>query len=162
MAQKVFNAENGSFYIDVKGLKDLVDWAKKADPEFKKAMNKGLKAAAQPVLQRAKSKATAIQDDGTYKNSLTISQRKNGSQYLLRSTDPAAPVKEYARPGAKTRTSKGTKLADSRLRMRSGVGVPHRANAPRVMVPAVNESADEVMARMENAIADVLKEAENG
>lgn len=162
MAQKVFDANHGSFYIDIEGLKDLVDWAKKADPELKKAMNKGLKTASKPVLARAKANASAIQDDGTYKNSLTISQRKSGSQYLLRSTDPAAPVKEYARPGAKTRTSKGTKLADARLRMHSGVGVPHRANAPRVMIPAVNDSADEVMSLMENAIAEVLKEAENG
>lgn len=157
-----YSAADGSYYVEIEGLQDLMKWAKDADKDLKKAMSKGLKTAATPVLEKARANAQVIADDGTFAQSLSISQRKNGSQYVLRSTDPAAPVKEYARIGAKTRTSKGTPLADARLAKRSGVGVPLRANAPRVMIPAINDSVDEVKAQMEKAINEVLEEAGRG
>jgi hypothetical protein len=40
------------------------------------------------------------------------------------------------------------------------VGVPRRANQPRVMVPAVNDSVDEVKSRIDAKLEQVLRRAD--
>lgn len=151
------------YTIEVKGLDDLLNWLHHANPKLEKAMRDGLSDAMQPVLRRARANAKHIQDDATYAESLSIAQRKRGVQYVLKSTDPNAPVKEFAHEGAvmiKSRTS--TERSRKMVAAHSRVGVPHRANAPRVMIPAVEDSADEVRERIEERMAIILKEAENG
>lgn len=149
---------NGSFGIEIRGLDDLMRFLKQADPALQKAMRKGLKeAVSDPVLTDARRRANAIADDGTFAASLSVTSRANGASWLLKSDDEAGPVKEYAHKGARTRSSKGTPRADARLRMRSGVGVPLRANPPRAMVPAVNENVEEVKSRIDEALAKVLE-----
>lgn len=147
--------------VHIEGLRSLLRFLDHADEQLAAALRDGLRQSAQPVLSRARARAQAIQDDGTFAASLSIASRKKGSQWVLKSRDPQAGVKEFARHGAITRTSKGTPLANARLRARSGVGVPLRANAPRAMVPAVNESAPEVASSVERALAAVL-EARHG
>lgn len=151
------SGEFGNFAVHIDGLSSLMRHLKESDPKLRKATAEGLKEAAQPVLTKARANASRIADDGTYRQSLAITTRRNGANIVLKSTDPAAPVKEFARLGAKTITSKGTPLANARLRKRSGVGVPRRAYAPRVMVPAVNDSTDEVMLRIQRRLARVLE-----
>lgn len=161
--EQVFFASGsfGNYSVHIKGLKSLLDYLKTADPKLEKAMKKSLKESGAPVLQKARANASSIADGGAYSSSLSLGTKsgKGTFQVLLKSSDEVAGVKEFARKGARTVTSKGTPLADARLRKRSGVGVPLRANAPRAMVPAVNDSADEVQARMEAALETVLKEA---
>lgn len=142
-----------SYTVEVKGLDSLLNWLAHADKKLEKAMRAGLKDAMTPVLDRARANARRIQDDGTFAGSLSIASRKSGVQYVLKSTDPNAGVKEFARTGAVGRTEKwhGKRI-----------GVPHRANKPRVMVPAVEDSADEVRKRIDERLEDVLKEAERG
>lgn len=152
-----------SYTVEVKGLDSLLNWLRHSNPKLEKAMRKGLKDAMSPVLDRARANAKHIQDDATYAESLSVATRKSGAQYVLKSTDPNAPVKEFARPGAvmvksRTNTERSRKMVAAHAR----VGVPHRANAPRVMVPAVEDSADEVRERIEECMARVLKEAERG
>ncbi len=151
------------YTVEVKGLDSLLNWLRHADPKLEKAMRKGLKDAMEPVLRRARANAKHIQDDATYAESLAIASRKKGAQYVLKSTDPNAPVKEFARPGAvmvKSRTN--TERSRKMVAAHAKVGVPRRANAPRVMVPAVQDSAKEVRERIEECMAKVLKEVENG
>lgn len=143
--------------IHVDGLSALLRFLDHADADLEQALKDGLRDAAQPVLSRARANARSIQDDGTFANSLSIASTKKGARWVLRSRDRQAGVKEFARPGAVTRTSKGTPLADARLAKRSGVGVPLRANAPRAMVPAVNDSAPEVAYRVQMALERVLE-----
>ena len=146
MSRNVFTG----YTVEVKGLDDLINWIKHADPKLEKAMKKGLKEATEPVLKRARANANAIQDDATFRDSLSIASRKSGAQYVLKSDDVAAGVKEFAREGAVYRRNANRR-----------VGVPHRANQPRVMVPAVEESADEVRDRIDACLAAVLDEAGN-
>lgn len=160
--EQVFFASGsfGNYSVQIKGLKSLLDWLKTADPKLEKAMKKSVRESSAPVLQKARANASSLADDGTYAGSLSIGTKsaKGAFQVLLKSSDEAAGVKEFAGRGARTVTSKGTPLADARLRKHSGVGVPRRANAPRAMVPAVNDSADEVQTRMEAAIKAILDE----
>lgn len=149
MSRTVFTG----YTVRVEGLDSLLRWMKDANPKLQRAFKKGLKEAMNPVLERARANAKRIQDDGTYAGSLAVASRKGGAQYVLKSTDPNAGVKEFAKPGAVGRTAK--------WRGRH-VGVPHRANKPRVMVPAVADSADEVQDRIDERLAEVLKEVENG
>lgn len=149
--------------VEVKGLDDLLAWLGHADAKLEKAMRKGLKEAASPVLEKARANARSIMDDGTYAGSLSIASRASGRQYVLKSTDPQAGVKEFAREGAvmvqsRAHTERSRRMVANRAR----VGVPHRANKPRVMVPAVDDSADEVRERIGTCIEDVLKEAGRG
>ncbi len=151
------------YTIQVKGLESLMKWLKQANPKLEKALKKALKEAMNPVLDRARANARRIQDDATYAESLAVASRKGGVQYVLKSTDPNAPVKEFARPGAvmvksRTNTERSRKMVAEHAR----VGVPRRANAPRVMVPAVADSADEVRQRIDERMARVLKEVESG
>lgn len=149
--------------VEVRGLDSLVNWLHHADPKLERAMRAGLKEAASPVLDRARKNAVRIQDDGTYAGSLSIASRKGGSQYVLKSTDPQAGVKEFARRGAvMVKSRSGTERSRRMVAAHARVGVPRRANAPRAMVPAVRDSADEVRRRMEERIERVLKEVENG
>ena len=151
------------YAVEVKGLDELMNWLKHADPKLEKAMRKGLKEAVEPVLEKARANAKRIQDDGTYAGSLAIASRKGGVQYVLKSTDPNAPVKEFAREGAvMVKSRAGTERSRMMVARHARVGVPHRAHQPRVMVPAVQESADEVRSRIEERMAEVLKEAERG
>ena len=148
----------GGFSVRIDGLRDLMSFLKESDPRLHKAMKRGLKeAASTPVLADARRRANAIADDGTFAGSLSVTSRANGSSWLLKSDDEAAPVKEFARKGARTRSSKGTPRADARLRMRSGVGVPMRANPPRAMVPSVDENVEEIKSRIDEALAKALE-----
>ena len=140
---------------------------------MQRALKKGLKESMDPVLQKARANGRYIQDDGTYAESLSIASRSGGAQYILKSTDVAAGVKEFAKPGATRLVGKGSRSSTQRARKYAGqglgpglravrVGVPHRANKPRVMIPAVEDSAKEVEDRVDKCLAEVLKEVENG
>lgn len=149
---------NFNYFVQVQGLDTLMRFLKDANPRMRKAVQDGLKDAAQPVLTRARANAKKIADDGTYSNSLSL---RSGTKraVLLRSNDVAAPVKEFARLGA-TYVPKPTDKRRNARKMRSfPVGVPRRANAPRVMVPAVNDSANEVRSRIEKKLEEVLGKA---
>lgn len=151
------------YTVRVEGLDSLMRWLKESDPKMNKALRKGLKEAANPVLEKARANARRIQDDGTYASSLSIASRANGAQYVLKSTDPNAGVKEFAHQGAvmvrsRTNTERSRRMVAAHAR----VGVPHRANQPRVMVPAVEDSAGEVRDRIDECLAAVLKEVEHG
>lgn len=151
------------YTVEVKGLDELLNWLRHSNPKLEKAMRKGLKDAMSPVLERARANARRIQDDATYADSLSVASRKSGAQYVLKSTDPNAPVKEFAREGAvMVRSRTNTERSRKMVAAHAKVGVPHRANAPRVMVPAVQDSADEVRERIEESIEKVLKEAGRG
>lgn len=149
--------------VQVEGLDSLLRWMKESDPKMQKALRKGLKESMEPVLQKARANGRYIQDDGTYAESLSIASRAGGAQYVLKSTDPQAGVKELANPGAvmvtnRAKTERSTRMVANHAK----VGVPHRANKPRVMIPAVESSAKEVEDRIDKCLADVLKEVENG
>lgn len=151
------------YTVKVEGLDSLMRWMKDANPKMQRALRRGLKEAADPVLQKARANAKRIQDDGTYASSLSIASRAGGAQYVLKSTDPNAGVKEFAREGAVMVTNRAhTERSARMVANRSKVGVPHRANQPRVMVPAVADSADEVRDRIDERLAEVLKEVEHG
>ena len=161
------------YTVQVEGLDSLLRWMKESDPKMQKALRKGLKESMEPVLQKARANGRYIQDDGTYAESLSIASRASGAQYVLKSTDVAAGVKEFAKPGATRLVGKGARSSTQRARKYAGqslapglravrVGVPHRANKPRVMIPAVEGSAQEVEDRIDKCLADVLKEVENG
>ena len=169
MSRTVFTG----YTVKVEGLDSLMRWMKDANPKLHKAMRKGLKEASKPVLEKARANAHFIADDGTYANSLSLGTRKGGTEYVMKSTDVAAGVKEFAKPGAVRLVGKGARSSTQRARLRAGlaigpglrtvrVGVPHRANPPRVMVKAVEDSADEVKDRVDECLARVLKEVENG
>lgn len=143
--------------IQVKGLDDLLFFLRNSDKEMNAAMRHGLKEAAQPVLQRARANASTIQDDGTMKGSLSIAARRSGAEIVLRSTDEAAGVKEFANQGAVYATKWGDRRQNARKMRMFPVGVPHRANAPRVMVPAVEKSRDEVLRKLDRCLEDALE-----
>lgn len=153
------SGEFGNFAIQIDGLSTLMAFLKTANPELQKGMRKGLKEAVQPVLVRARGKAAAFADDGTYAASLSVGSRANGATWVLKSSDEAAGVKEFAHIGAKTISTKGTPRANARYRMHSGVGVPRRAHAPRAMVSAVNEETENVKSRIDACLAQVLEGA---
>lgn len=161
------------YTVKVEGLDSLLKWMKESDPKMQRALKKGLKESMDPVLQKARANGRYIQDDGTYAESLSIASRSGGAQYILKSTDVAAGVKEFAKPGATRLVGKGSRSSTQRARKYAGqglgpglravrVGVPHRANKPRVMIPAVEDSAKEVEDRVDKCLAEVLKEVENG
>lgn len=157
------SGEFGNLAVHIDGLSDVLKFLKKADPELEKAVFSALKESASPVLSKARSLASRIAGDGTFRNSLSITSKKAQCQVLLRSSDPAAGVKEFAHPGAKTRSARsGSALAKARLLRRSGVGVPRKAGQPRVMVPAVNDSIEDVKARIEDALERTLERGLDG
>lgn len=152
----------GNFAVQVDGLSGLQAWFKEADPKMKRALTRTLKDVSQPVLRRARANAEKIADDGTMKSSLSIATRKSGAEIVLKSTDPAAGVKEFAHLGARYSVSPSDKRANARKMGTFPVGVPRRTYAPRVMVPAVNDSTDEIESRVYDEIDRVLAEAANG
>lgn len=150
---------NFNYSVSIEGLDSLMRFLKTADPELRKAIQQGLKEAAQPVLTRARANAQRIADDGTYANSLSIRSRANGN-VVLRSNDEAAGVKEFARRGATYKPKPTDKRRNARKMASFPVGVPRRANQPRVMVPAVNDSVDEVKSRIDAKLEQVLRRAD--
>lgn len=159
MSRTVFTG----YTVRVEGLDSLLRWMKEANPKLQKALRRGLKEAMSPVLEKARANARRIQDDGTYAASLAVASRKSGAQYVLKSTDPNAGVKEFARQGAvMVRSRANTERSRRMVAAHARVGVPHRANQPRVMVPAVADSAGEVRSRIEERLAEALKEVDNG
>lgn len=153
---------NGQLKIHIEGLKELIQWLKESDPKLKRGLAKGLKQAAQPVLQKARANASRIADDGTYAASLSISARQNGAQILLKSSDPQAGVKEFAHVGSRYAVKSTDKRRNARKMRYFPVGASRRANPPRVMVPAVNDSVEIVKENISQALEEVLKEASNG
>lgn len=150
---------NFNYVVRIEGIDTLMRFLKESDPQLRKALQQGLKDAAQPVLTKARANAQRIADDGTFASSLSIRAYANGG-IRLRSNDEAAGVKEFAHRGA-TYKPKATDRRQNARRMRSfPVGVPKRANAPRVMVPAVNDSVDEVKTRIEMRLEQVLGRAD--
>lgn len=146
MAKTVFTGKT----VQVKGLDSLLRWMGKANPKLQRAFKRALKEAVSPVLDRARANARRIADDGTFAESMSVASRASGAQYVLKSDDVAAGVKEFARPGAVRRRGEG--------RGRVRVGVPRRANKPRAMVKAVEDSAEEVQERIDERLAEVLDE----
>ncbi len=145
-------------YIFIDGLEELITFLKSADPKLKRGVQKSLKEAMSPVLTKARANASAIADDGTYSSSLSVASRRGGMSYVLKSTDPAAGVKEFARRGATYRPKSTDKRRNARKMRSFPVGVPRRANAPRVMVRAVEDSTDEILNRIDSALEQVLEE----
>lgn len=150
---------NFNYSVSIDGLDSLMRFLKDSDPQMRKALQKGLKDAAQPVLARARANAQRIADDGTYANSLSIRSRESGG-IVLRSNDVAAGVKEFARRGATYRPKPSDKRRNARKMRSFPVGVPKRANQPRAMVPAVNDSVEEVKARINAKLEEVLRRAD--
>lgn len=147
--------------VHVEGLDTLMKWLGNSEPDMRKALQEGMRESAQPVLTTARANARAIADDGTFEKSMSVRAYANG-RLKLASNDPAARVKEFANLGAVTRSSKGTPLAEARLRKRSGVGVPRRGNPPRVMYRALDAEIGAVAQRIEEKLAEVLEGANNG
>lgn len=144
--------------VEVKNLEETLNWLAHVDPKMQKALKKGLKEAMSPVLEKARANARKIQDDGTYSESLSVAQRKSGVEWVLKSTDPQAGVKEFAKPGAVVvRSRTNSKRSRTMLALHSRIGVP-RGLPPRVMVPAVEASENEVRDRIDAAMAEVLNE----
>ncbi len=154
----VSTSQSGSYYtqrVEVQNIDTLLRWFSKVDPELEAAVKDGLKEAAEPVLTAARAHARAIASDGTFANSLSLRVYKRGV-VKLKSTDVAAGVKEFAKRGAKTRTSKGTPLANARLAKKSGVGVP-AGDPPRAMCKAINENINAVANNIEDRLDRVLR-----
>lgn len=158
MNTETFITGSGDYYvshINIEGLDDLLKWFAKVNPELEKAVKDGLKEAAQPILTAARANASAIRDDGTFAASMRLTATKRG-QVRLRSSDEAAGVKEFAKRGAVTLTSKGTPLASARLAKKSGVGVPS-GQPPRAMYKAINANIETVEERMAETLDRILR-----
>ncbi len=149
----------GGAFVQVEGLASLMRHFKNVDPRLKRAFQKALKESVSPVLEKARANASSISLNGTYAGSLSIASRKGGSMYVLKSTDPAAGVKEFARQGATYRPKPTDKRRNARSMASFPVGVPRRANAPRAMIPAVDDSTEEIVERIDAALADVMDQA---
>lgn len=148
-----FDVEARGNLVQIKGFKDLMASLKRADVELAAGLGAALTAAAEPMRADAERRARSIADDGTYASSIGLVMRKLGVSLV--STDPAAPVKEFARRGARTLTSKGTPLAQARLARKSGVGVPAGA-PPRAMYAAVEDGVDAAVEATRAAVQAVL------
>ncbi len=148
--------KNGLFQVQIEGLKETIENLRTVNAKGANIVEKAIQDSGSSVLSTARSKASVIALTGAFGSSLSIKKTKSG--IFLRSNDEAAGVIEFAKHGAKTRTSKGTPRADARLRKHSGVGVPRRASNPRVLVPAVNEN----VLRIQDAVATALERALNG
>lgn len=145
--------------ISIDGLSSLMRFLETSDPRMQKAIRDGLKEAASPILTRGRANGRAIADDGTYAESLSISVTSRGN-IKFRSTDPAAGVKEFARVGATYVPSPADKRRNARKMRRFPVGVPRRANPPRVMIPAVEDSVEDVKTRIDLKLEEVLRRAD--
>lgn len=143
----------GNFVVQMEGLDVLMRALAQSDEAAQQGIKSGLERAGRPVLAQARANARRIADDGTFAARMSIRFRANASRMVLYNSDPAAAVKEFAKRGAKTITSKGSPRADARLRMRSGVGVPLRADAPRAMIPAVNANVETTRALLDAEVS---------
>lgn len=143
----------GNFVVQMEGLDVLMRAFAQSDKAAQQGIKSGLERAGRPVLSQARANARRIADDGTFAAKMSIRFRANASRMVLYNNDPAAGVKEFAKRGARTITSKGTPRADARLRMRSGVGVPRRAGAPRAMIPAVNSNVETTSALIDAEVS---------
>lgn len=154
----------GNLAISIEGLKPLIDGLKAADPQMEKAAKKAIKESGDVVLKAARANATSIADDGTYAASLSLGtrSRKESFEVVLKSSDPAAGVKEFAHLGARYAPKPTDKRQNARGMMSFPVGVPRRAYAPRAMVPAINDNVDATLERIDAALADVLGMVANG
>lgn len=146
---------NWNYAVHVEGLSDWMKYLKTTDTGLRRILQTGLKEAAQPALTRARANAQKIADDGTFAKSLSIRTRVTGA-VVLASNDVAAGVKEFAHKGATYRPKPSDKRRNARKMSSFPVGVPKRANQPRVMVPAVNDSIEEIKDRIEVKIQEVL------
>lgn len=148
----------GNWVVQIDGLGSLISYMGLLDEGADKSLIDALKDAGTPALSRARAYANTLSDDGTYAGSLRIVFRKANYEVGLQSTDQAARVKEFARIGAKTLTSKGTPLANARLAKKSGVGVPRKVPmTPRAMVPAVNAAFNDVWRNVNDTLDKLLR-----
>lgn len=138
--------------VKVEGLNDLMRNLKLTNANGERIVKAAIKESGSMVLATARAKASAISSSGAFQSTLSIKDAGKGIK--LSSTDEAAGVIEFAKRGAKTRTSKGTARANARLAAHSGVGVP-RGMQPRSMVPAVNENT----LAIQNKVAFALERA---
>lgn len=149
-----------SYFVNIENIDSTMAFLRKSDKKMYKALRKGLRKSAQPLLQSARANATAIMDDGTMRDSLRISIRANGT-VLLRSTDEAAKVKEFANRGARYTPKKTDKRRNARTMNSFPVGVP-RGNPPRVMIKAINDNQEQFISSIQQTLEDTLKEVEHG
>ena len=149
----IVSEKNGLMQVQVEGLKETIDNLRIANANGARTVEKAIQDSGQAVLSSAQAKASGFATSGAFRSSLSVKKTKAG--IWLQSKDPAAGVIEFAHQGARTRSSKGTKLANARLAKKSGVGVPRRATQPRAMIPAVNEN----VLRVQNAVATALERA---
>lgn len=140
-------------YTEVHGLDEILRNFRMVNQNGERIVTSAIADSGNIVLASAMAKASSFSSSGKFRSTLSIKKVKNG--IALSSNDKAAGVIEFANSGARTRTSKGTKLANARLAKGSGVGVPRRAPNPRSMVPAVSEST----LRVQNKVADALERA---
>ena len=150
----VYAAGNGSLMsVEVDGLNEIIRNLRAANSDGEKIVTDAIRESGSLVLATAQSKASAFSASGAFRSTLSI--KNVGQGIKLSSNDAAAGVIEFAKFGAKTRTSKGTPLANARLAKRSGVGVPRGSN-PRSMVPAVNETTLKIQNKVAAAIERAL------
>ena len=149
---------NGSILtVRIKDLDALLAWLKQVNPEINKKIRKGLKGAAQEiVLPEARRRAGAIRRTGKFAASLSIASRRAGASYVLKSTDEAAGVKEFAHLGARYSVRANDKRRNARKMGSFPVGVPRRANPPRAMVPAVNDNVERILSRVDSVIEEAM------
>ena len=143
-------------YAEVHGLDEIVRNFRLVNQEGDRIVTSAIADSGNIVLASAMAKASSFSASGAFRSTLSIKKVRNG--ITLSSNDKAAGVIEFANLGARTRTSKGTKIADARLAKGSGVGVPRGASNPRSMVPSVNENT----LRVQNKVADALERALHG
>lgn len=146
------NASNDLMHVQVEGLTELLRNLQRTNENGANIVKKAIEESGSKVLATARAKASAFSTSGAFRETLSI--KKAGQGIKLSSNDAAAGVIEFAKRGARTRTSKGTARANARLAARSGVGVP-RGTQPRSMVPAVNENS----LAIQNKIAYALERA---
>lgn len=154
---RVFANDSSYAFIHVEGLDELIEWFGETNADIETEILDGMLEAAQPILTAARANARAIADDGTFAGSLFLKANKRG-KVSLRSSDVAAGVKEFAKHGAVTRSSKGTPLANKRKLLRSGIGVP-AGEPPRAMYKAINEKANEVANNIDAKLDEILRRA---
>lgn len=142
--------------VNVGGLSSLMKTLKESDLEMHQAMQRGLAESARPLLAKARANAERIADDGTYASSMSIVVRQSGG-IALRTTDPAAGVKEFARPGAVYKPKSTDKRRNARKMNSFPVGVPKRANQPRALYPAIDSEYQALASRIAQKIDEVLK-----
>ena len=145
--------------VNVGGLSSLMKTLKESDLEMHQAMQRGLAESARPLLAKARANAERIADDGTYTSSMSIAARRQSGGIALRTTDPAAGVKEFARPGAVYKPKSTDKRRNARKMNSFPVGVPKRANQPRALYPAIDSEYQALASRIAQKIDEVLKGA---